>query len=459
MLLSLVGEVLTETGQTVRVRHVGEGSIAAGTVVTPEPCGQLGLCYTKSAEIVRTAPYPHRFAKAVGPIAGELGTENTDWQFGSFQNHPWSQPTTGWYAENDFSAAPTISGPLFLQTWTLKMKPFRWKAWGYGEAYYGGVRMQRAVASRRPPVPFEEWATGLYGATSATYPTFGLQPQVAEEYHYSPTTADRVHLPNGLRFTRFPRLFPFSRTDVEEQITHYRIWIDGVDKTGIRTGNLPFALGGFAGIPLDSYEGKQIEFDVWLTYTITDSGVVDDAARQVAWVDNFAGCKPILLQPTTTQAVSSDYDSRFLFEFDAYGPESLTELATATDPATGWTLREWPSVNGVGVEKTGVGILLMDWWRREIPWLTYAPSGANATFVYMPADNGKFEPLRCENGAAVTVGTWTPSTPTDFKIIGAIRYNAQFPYGIFDVKGSGGLVTLDDLYANRPAVITVTKTA
>lgn len=452
MLMSLDGGVLTPTNQLVKVRHVGSSAVSVDTLVTPEPCGTLGLCFVRDVQVVRLA-VGARLVTAVGPQSAAIGTENTDWSFGPFSGHPWSQATSGYYAACDFGSPSSTSPPDIRPKWVMRMKPFRWKAWGYGESYYGGVRMKATPSTTRPAVPVEQWMFGNagYGTGQSLVP---LQPQLSETHHLSPVISNLVTMPHGFRFTRYPRLFPLGRTEVVQDITHFRIWIDGVDKTGIKTG--PLLQHSLE--PLD-YAGKQIEYDIWVRYTVYDDGYPEDAVKQIGWVDHRANCEPL-----TTQGVTSypaDYSTaQFQFDFDSYGPESLTSLTTVTDNQPGWVHVNWPDVNDVGVRKTGVGRLVFEYQYPEIPLIKYyRESTPFQTYNYAPVDNSKYQPLRFENGSSLTVGTYATSSPVVFKLIGATRNTSAFPYGIRDYKGSGGLASLDDIYTDVPQNITLTKIA
>jgi len=452
MLMRLDGGVLVPTNQLVKVRHVGASAVSADTIVTPEPCGTLGLCFVRDVAVVRLA-VGARLVTAVGPQSAAIGTENTDWSFGPFSNHPWSQATSGYYAACDFSAPSSTSPPDIRPKWVMRMKPFRWKAWGYGEGYYGGVRMKATPSTTRPAVPVEQWMFGSNGS-GVGQSLVPLQPQISETHHLSPVISNLVTMPHGFRSTRYPKLFPLGRTEVVQDITNFRIWIDGVDKTGIKTGPLlQYALD-----PMD-YAEKQIEYDIWVRYTVYDDGIIENAVKQVGWVDSRANCEPL-----TTQGVTSypaDYaTAQYQFDFDSYGPESLTSLTTVTDNQPGWVHTNWPEVNDVGVRKTGVGRLVFEYQYPEIPLIRYyRESTPNQTYNYAPVDNSKYQPLRFENGASLTVGTYTTASPVVFKLIGATRYTSAFPYGIRDYKGSGGLTSLDDIYTDVPQNITLTKIA
>jgi hypothetical protein len=101
----------------------------------------------------------------------------------------------------------------------------------------------------------------------------------------------------------------------------------------------------------------------------------------------------------------------------------------------------------------------MDWITREIPRISYKASSTATRFWYFPADNGKFEPLRFENGNSVTVGTWVPPGPIAFNLIGQEKAYPSVNARYLDLKGSGGLPGSDDPFTEVPQVITLTQIA
>ena len=456
-LMTRNGGTLQETGQTVLVRHVGEGAVTAGAIVTPEPCGRLGLCFTRSVQVVRIAPIQQRMIQAVGPIAGELGTEDTDWKFGTFQGQPYQQLAGGYFADLDFGSEATVAAPSFIPTWTLKMKPFRWKCHGYGEAFWGGQRAQDPILSGYCTL------MDVLRANFRPYMQAGLQAKVAEVFHYSPAVAKQVLIPvNGFLSTRFPRLFPAGRTQVEVSFTHYRVWIDGVDKTGIVvTAGPGVGTQITAAIPEADYSGKQMLVDLWVTITIQDSGVVADQVKQVLWIDHRANFRTSDLYNGSTTPWSSDMGARFRLDFDTNGPGGITTIDTVDDPSAGWVLTAAGTTSErLTLLKTSNGAeFVMDWVAREIPRISYKASSTATRFWYLPADNSKFEPLRFENGNSVTVGTWVPPGPIAFNLVGQEKAYSGINARYLDLKGSGGLPGSDDPFTAVPQVITLTQIA
>jgi hypothetical protein len=460
MLMTRNGGTLQETGQPVLVRHVGEGAVSAGAIVTPEPCGRLGLCFARSVQVVRIAPIQQRMIQAVGPIAGELGTEDTDWEFGTFQGQPYQQLAGGYFADLDFGSEATVTAPSFIPTWTLKMKPFRWKCHGYGEAFWGGQRdNQYRITGANGYSTLLDMLTSNF----RPYMQAGLQAKVAEVFHYSPAVAKQVLIPiNGFLSTRFPRLFPAGRTEVQVTFTHYRVWMDGVDKTGIVVSAGP-GVGTqiTAAIPEADYSGKQMLVDLWVTITIQDSGVVADQVKQVLWIDHRANFRTADLYNSSTTPWSSDTGARFTLDFDSNGPDGLTTIDTVDDPSAGWVLTAAGTISEqLTLRKTSTGAeFVMDWITREIPRISYKASSASTRFWYLPADNSKFEPLRFENGNSVTVGTWVPPGPIAFNLIGQEKAYPSVNARYLDLKGSGGLPGSDDPFTAVPQVITLTQIA
>lgn len=173
MLMKLDGGALVETGQTVKVRHVGEAAIAANTIVTPEPCGTLGLCFTNHAEIVREAIRLYRPARIVGPqsAAGSPVADYTaSWGFG-----PWYHPVnlyakSGYFADVDFSTTPDgYDSARQAWYWIKKMAPMRYALYAY-DGQFSPFLYQGQKAASGPAAPLQIASTTVVGVTGHLSP-------------------------------------------------------------------------------------------------------------------------------------------------------------------------------------------------------------------------------------------------------------------------------------------------
>ena len=465
-LMVLDGGVLVDTKQTIKVRHVGDAAVAAGTIVTPEPCGRLGLCFTRDVQVVRTAIVQHRFVQLVGPIPGELGTENTDWQWGAYKQYPYPAgpiaQTAGWFASVDFVELPPITAPNITANYVLKMKPLRFKVHGYAGQYCGGRRSDDPAAGSKYMTLWGRERLRNYGSNDNAPSDFfgiGLQDTIAETFHFSPASADIIQITDeGIVPAVAGKLPTGLNYGVAVTITHYRIRVDGEAITGI----IP-AVGNFTWntkplpIPLANYAGKTLEFDLWCTVTISVfvAGPYTPEIRQVVFARADANFMPVRLFNKQYTLNGLDKTTRFLLEFDSNGPEGRTSLLMDTSTETGWTVASYSSDTSLVIFKRPPGSATVNTielrWSHETPVLTIGTGFDPVS--YKPRDNGKFAGLVFANANERKIGTWDASVPTQFDILGSLP-----ALRAFDIAKSGADdYGADAYYATKPQTITVTK--
>jgi hypothetical protein len=476
MLMTRSGGVMQETGQTVLVRHVGEGSVSAGAIVTPEPCGRLGLCFTRSVQVVRQAVVQHRFAQLVGPVAGEIGTEDTDWEWGTFSNYRYGQQQLGgWFASVDFTELPPVTAPNSWGEYVLKMKPMRFKVHGYEGQFGGGTRTNPGLYSS---LWWREKANRYTFSNTETNPKhfgIGLQNTIAEAFHFSPAIAERIRLPTtGIVTANNGAIGPNLSYAVSAAITNYRIWANETDLTGIVA--TPYAVpvpdqttpDAFVqvSIPQANYAGQTLEFDLWVTVTVRVfvRGAYAPAIRQVVFGRTDVNYNTVRLDNTQYSLNGLDTSTRFLLEFDANGIEGRTSLLMDTSTETGWAVATVYDQYQLTVYKVLEGqqassAIQLD-WSTETPTLSVRNQYGDKV-LYKPRDNAKFNALLFANGSQRSVGTWDPEAATYFDILGGVPLSSSL-FGLDIIKsGTGATGSIEQLndayYATQPQTITVTK--
>ena len=149
----------------------------------------------------------YRYMTLVGPIAPELGTENKAWTFPMIQ----TSTATGfshealWHSTDTVTSTDPRNGD---RRWVYKLHPVRFRIEGYPSAFRDTIITQRFSAS--------------------LFPITGLSSVL-------PTAAS--HLGLGITSARISNAgFNYRASGGDGGIadgatTHYRIWLDGVDKT------------------------------------------------------------------------------------------------------------------------------------------------------------------------------------------------------------------------------------
>jgi hypothetical protein len=487
-ILSLSGSTISDTLQRILVRHVGEGAVTANTVVYPEQCGQLGLCYVRTSNGVPTYEMPiRRFARLVGPIPGELtggDAENTDWTLGQAVPTNWLEDNTGgafsgYHALFSLGSTPTTvsTGPQFPTIWRLRMKPLRYRVevptgpqWGANFSYLNARRQELSYAMSYPDEV--RLAFGEIGLSDRT---------VKSGSWLHPMTLSGVQLPGaGIvspstlygRFTEEKSGVTNRRYTITTTVARARLWVDGVDRTGIvplnsttglvqrgvpgntALGRLPFA-GGLQDLMTftpAALADKAVEFDLWVNIEVRHQGVAPGAGdfwgtptRPVCWaMYDCRGMPAVLYSANLYQTLPAA--KRWEFAFSSNGPGGVSTIRN--EPTTGWTYSE--TTGGFVMSKTTspTGFLSMN-YLREIP-LIEVRNGYNMNGLYVPDDDAHFSNLTFQNGQQWKPGNWNPNAATTFRLVGS---NVN-DYGV----ASMWLRALDasNVWSNLPETITVT---
>lgn len=507
MLMSLDGSTLVETGQPVKVRHVGEAAVTAGTIVTPEPCGQLGLCFVREVQAVKSGLTARRFLRLVGPIdpvtTGATADHTTAWKFGPWfgRKLPAGQSpipgtaTGGYYIDQDLSAAQTAVGGSFR--WLKYMQPLRFEVYGFPGQY-----MEPVYRYQKPDL------TGL----AVTNTTEIIQLEAGEasatgiNHHLSPMLFSSIQSPaGGVCSTKVGQTISTIEQPAPQfgSASYYsrvlimfaRLWLNGVDKTGIIARPTSISNVDAGGVQLAGYDqvawplfsidpheliGQSCYIDVWPRYDIRGARQGTSVTRQIGWIDPANNGVPLQLNSTDYAATPNVNDSRWDFAFDADGPGGLSTLTTSyvDDPANGWTRQ--PTTDGQLFSKFPANpqagnkgyTLLFRYVRGDRAQVVYTiytyyltggggifspylTARANA-YYYSPPDTGDYSGVMLKSGYTVKAGRWTPSSPTIFSITGGASDATSAKVAEFQYDAQNGIATV---YDGIPLAITVTKVA
>lgn len=473
MLMTISGGALNETGQLVKVRHVGEGSVAANTIVIPEPCGKHGLCFVRQSAGTPIVTTPvNRYQRVMYPVLDDdLERANANWKLGTQWQAPFGIAGGGYGYFMDFDLGTTVDGQVGSQWyWERYLYPIRFRVHSHSDGWKGGdsntlVRNSRTLAS-----PLEQLMFGLKDAGISML-------TVGPDAHISPMQLTHIapHLGCFYHMTTH-QFFSNALILIEAWVTHVRIWIDEVDATGIHEVNQRIVSAGpdqsrfyygqqMAGVALDDpgvYESKSVWFDFWVKVKLTQYGGSFSPAGSVAqvfWAHSNGGWNtPSLLysDPNANRAATDDYE----FTLSTAGPGSATAVTTV-DGQTNWTRIQsaysyrmtWA---GGGSSSLG-GFILFD-WGRETPWIQLAwnarlgsPSGANGVALYFPEDSADYEAIVFASGYQYKRGVWDPSGVTTFRLA-AVRVQ-----NVWIFRYSERVISMESYFTSWPQTISVEK--
>jgi len=507
-LMELVGGVLTDTRRPIKVRHVGESAVAAGTVVTPEWCGKLGLCFAYAAgqpvpEIA--IPINRRF-RAVGPVATELGTENLVWSFGSQQIPATSWAGfTGYYAAIDYydTANRTTYSPSYAPwstayRWTYRLHPMRFEASSFTGTIQGG-RSYDAYKSLGLS------GGSLIGDGGALWYDWDAIPLMARgddvgfsnytlgaNSHLSEMEISGVSLrPSSFLCMDFTeRQFPNAPLSGYSQrfayytfaeVTHYRLWIDGSDITGVvsvpaNTARLDSRFGQYTSVVKKCKEQivkaltpsvknlKTVWVDFWIKVVIesTNSGPSTDPPApacepQVLWVHPRKSTPSSLLSAIPSKNTTG---KTWSLVFDADGPGGVSSIETKEQ--ANWTFLSQNNAITLTQTASPNDSIVFD-WNREIPEIRITKPAtlafpALSTWIYKPVPSGDYD-SQSHYGASVNYqyGCWNPNAATTFNLAQSLVRVYAAGAGYADVRYN----RFEDQYGEQyftdcPQQITVT---
>ena len=481
-----------DTLMRVKVRHVGEGVVAANTIVYPEPCGQHGLCYVRTSNGVPQISFGvRRFCRLVGPIAGEMtggNAENTDWTLGQTMPQNWVENNTGgafsgYHALFSLGSTPDTAGtgtppslPWTAAVWVLRMKPMRFKVDVPVGPQFGLNYRVRYARSKRT-----SWLFNCIEEIQQSFGNVGIDSKTVKSGSWvHPMTVSGVQVPGAAmvspstlygRFTEEKSGVTNRQYTVATTISHARVWIDGVDRTGIvamsptqnlvqdgPVGNQTYGGIPFCGGPCDplfftpaQLADKSVEFDLWARIEIRHNGAAPTASdfwgtptRSVCWA--IADCRGM---PATLYSAdlypNLPAAQTWEFAFSSNGPGGVSTIRN--EPTSGWAYQ--PGTGYFTLSQSGgSGYLSMD-YLREIP-LIEVRNGYSMSGLYVPDDDSHFANVTLQNGAEWKPGVWAPNAATTFRLIGSRQDYYGLPYlWLRALDTASG-------WSNLPETITVT---
>lgn len=440
-----------------------------------------------------------RFAQLVGPIdaetSGPIAAYNEPWKFGYWygkklgpgtggQSPIGDTPqTSGYFADIDLSTAKTAGGSNGTR-WLKYMQPVRYQVHGYPGQYNKTV-YDTQVSVKKTFI------------SSDTQLPFGESNVVGISHHLSPLLYHSVvHTFQGIRhteyvqdvstFEQFAAPYPNERYFSYQFIAYTRLWIDGVDRTGIVATvpvmNIdrppsPILYGYFTyefnwQIAPDELIGKTCWVDAWTRYDIRGNQLATPVVRQIGWLESTAAGSPISFLSSNYALTPNTASSKFSLAFDSNGPTGLSSLVMETNTTTGWaltastigqTVSKYPPLTTTGLTafsfhfKFITGDRPIIEYRRATSYLrngAFAPylTWSTELFIYAPNDTGHYSNILAPSGVTVKAGKWTPTTATTFTLIGG---TAAYDNAIPEFR-NGGLTTGVN-YTTVPQTITVTQ--
>ena len=477
-LLTMQGGQLQETGNTVPVRHIGESVVPAGTRAIVEPCGRLGLCFSRTDNgRPEVGISLQRFTKAVGPQSNYFGDEDLSWSAyqpalsfpyggirGILQNYLPSWTKEGhWRADAPFSEPwDSIDDPLTVPNsripwtakWNRKLQPFRWEL-SAGSA--GGVSIGRGWQwSWRYS---EHWWSQYARFNWLIYPGSDYGPSettLGPNSHLWPMTLDSLDLSLYGHWCFRQHGFQEYQTmyGCQMDCRAYRVWIDGVDVTGVVSG--PFTIGqpeigenrekSFtagthveAAVTAAQHQSKPIQFDVWLNATFTVTSTARDQQDNPTKVNED---KPMIFSHEFGAGGFTKLKSANVYQqinqgkvwdvtFNGVTVGGLSKVQNIDNEPT-WYWRSKTGTDDWGFDVSADEVYFR-WW-GEIPiFIVYIDSAAfpaddwwwGGEFIYAPADSGDYTGHQTFSGFRYTPGVWNVDAATTFVPIGGVGYTSD----------------------------------
>jgi hypothetical protein len=247
--------------------------------------------------------------------------------------------------------------------------------------------------------------------------------------------------------------------------SHYRLWVDGVDISGIVSFSQGIAFGFGGGLqrgngqftlPLTgTHDDATVEIDLWLTIdtTLADPANPRTLAPLEATLNANMQTMAFNFADTNKKRRASD---KYRLDFADNGIGGLSSLTLET--AAGWTATNQAAA--VTVSKAATGSVRLD-WGVECPVIIYnatakneSPSGTTGVVKYYPVDSGDYDGAVLSSGAKLTPGVWNARGSTTFFPAGRLlSTNGQ--YALAGDSASTG--AFSGMFDGFPSSITVVK--
>lgn len=498
------GGVPAASRSTMLVRHCGANTIASGARLMAEYCGQLGYVIQRGGGAPITGEPTYRYFRATEELPSEDLGETNHWEWTAIPSHtgvPWyMRGLPSWCIVADTSSGGEVytANGVKYRRWFIKTHGMRWKAEGYGAGYAGGQSRLSSPGVLNPDpldpnvyhlYPYDRWRSGTgfgywwdssiaywgrYGLSNSMPPSTGVVSYWRSFGIYPTYTNQQLVTsslyPLGPGSIGAPSCRLLNNLSPVSQRKQGRVWLDGVDVTGIvrQTGAIDKVTGypaGLLGTPIGvSYPNGESNTPVVDGQTVTGEEI---------WHDQW-----FALQVTVRDADWLAGVGKGQFVVAALSPfpaHNMAQVAWSYDSA-GSNTRKWDLVfdaNGPGgVESVQLG-LSQEWQQDgsglvrfhpgEIPSITVIKYGLNAAprtgrAVYFPEDSGHYDPLWFASGGQLRVGKWDADQSTIFRRVGGQVESMQLGNGErywLDLEGAGDPTAWDANYSDYPSTITV----
>jgi hypothetical protein len=258
-------------------------------------------------------------------------------------------------------------------------------------------------------------------------------------------------------------------------VKRFRMWVNGVDVTGIMTVNSRAVVGGSQLIacgpmtinisPTVITANDVVEFDYWYEMNCTRSenyqaGQISPTGPQAAIVgacpNSWYSLRPNMMFRAVFNSVNVQSKrasgDKYHLTFSDNGPGGVTELTL--EPQADWSFQQTTATMIQMTKTAGTGTGNRVWfnWGKEIPEIIVnkqVTSPVVAMFMrYLPADSGHYLQI---DGAS-TPGVWDPQGSSVFNVRGVEAGNFWGGVGYMDSS-----TYPSQYFSSYPASITVEK--
>lgn len=390
-LLTLSNGSWIDTAQRVYVRCISDETAAAETRFIAEPVAGLGLCFDicSCGYLDAITISCGRAIKLVGQIAAATGLEDTDWDTDVGSNLTANDISSNpLYCTIDGDSPPTIVGDAFgnPDVWVRNMMPLRWEL---GDVYAG---------------------TANTGGFSVNH--IELEDGWHEFAMCDTTPPADSHLA-PMRLTSIDIDVPIAANvdfDYGSKLTHYRVWVGGVDVTGV----VPVNWGvGHRPPGFNSYypgtvtltipggvvtEGESVYIDLWVQFRAQDLPTGDFwtagwSSESQRLVRQYNGV-PLLAFLASLNSANANLNRRrddlYELTFSNNGPGGVSSLVL--EPQAGWDTFDVGS-GGILMAHQSTQDYVYFNWSREIPELVINIQARSGKPDYRYSGEVRFYPV------------------------------------------------------------------